>query len=161
MKNTALLVVDVQHGFINQNTKHIPKLIEEILPKYETTIATRFFNPQNSNYRKLIHWNKFSAGSPEIDLAFTPKSTTLIIDKPIYTCINNDFLSYLDNKNITSIHIVGIDTDICVTKCAVDLFEADRTPYVLKNYCASHAGQVLHNAAIEILGRYIGKNQII
>jgi nicotinamidase-related amidase len=161
MTKTALLVVDVQKGFINEHTAHIPALIQELLPSYQTIFATRFYNPEGSNYRRLMKWHRFSRESPDTELAFTPTENVRIIDKPLYTCVTDTFLATLDELAITEIHIVGIDTDICVSKCAVDLFERGRTPFVLAKYCASHAGPDLHNAALQIIARYIGKSQII
>lgn len=66
----------------------------------------------------------------------------------------------LDKYNIEEVHICGIDTDICVMKCAVDLFKAGRIPIILKDYCASHGGNEFHQSALSILRRYIGTKQI-
>ena len=71
------------------------------------------------------------------------------------------FLQLLKENDINAVDICGIDTDICVTKCAVDLFERDITPYVLKDYCATHADADIQESALIILARYIGKSQII
>ena len=161
MHNPALLVVDVQRGFINEHTAHIPALIESLLPSYQNVFATRFYNPENSNYRRLIKWNRFSPKSADFEFAFTPTSNVRIINKPIYTCVNSEFLSTLEGLMISEIHIAGIDTDICVTKCAVDIFEKGLTPFVLAKYCASHAGPALHQAALKILARFIGSEQVI
>ncbi len=53
------------------------------------------------------------------------------------------------------------DTDICVLKTAVDAFERDLSPWVLKDACASHAGPEAHDAGLLITERFIGANQII
>ena len=161
MSNKALLIVDVQKGFVNEKTKHIPNLVEKLQYNYNLVIATRFINLPNSPYRRLIKWNHLSPDTDEIQLAFQPKEGTIIIDKYIYTCINDSFLSLLNEHNIREVDICGIDTDICVTKCAVDLFEHNITPFVLKNYCATHADTNLQDAALIILARYIGGSQII
>jgi nicotinamidase-related amidase len=94
-------------------------------------------------------------------LAFTPTENVRIIEKSIYTCVTDTFLAALDELDIAEIHIVGVDTDICVSKCAVDLFERDRTPFVLAKYCASYAGPDIHEAALKIIARYIGESQVI
>lgn len=161
VNNRALLIVDVQNGFVNERTKHIPALVEELQYRYDLVIATRFINLPDSQYRRLIKWNHLSPGSDEIELAFKPKEDAVIIDKNIYTCINESFLELLRNHNVNEVDICGIDTDICVTKCAVDLFEKDITPFVLKDYCATHASKNLQKAALDILARYIGRSQII
>ena len=160
MKN-CLLIVDVQKGFINGSTSHIPGLVEELQKEYSYIYATRFFNKPGSFYRTLIKWERFDRDSEDFDLAFVPLDQTQLIDKCIYTCVNKSFLDELKKNSITEVHICGIDTDICVTKCAVDLFESGVEPKVLANYCASHAGVEAHKFALTTLARFIGKGQII
>ena len=157
----ALLIVDVQNGFINDKTKHIPTLVEKLQDNYNLVIATRFINLLDSPYRRLIKWDHLSPESDEIELAFKPKEGTIILDKYIYSCIDDSFVSLLKENDIDAIDICGIDTDICVTKCAVDLFERNITPFVLKDYCATHADAEIQKSALIILARYIGKSQII
>lgn len=157
----ALLIVDVQNGFVNEKTKHIPKLVEKLQYDYSFVIATRFINLPDSPYRKLIKWEHLSPETDEIELAFKPKEGTVIIDKYIYSCIDERFILLLKENGIDAVDICGIDTDICVTKCAVDLFERNIIPYVLKDFCATHADAEIQEAALVILARYIGKSQII
>lgn len=157
----ALLIVDVQNGFVNDKTKHIPPLVEKLQYDYDLVIATRFINLPESPYRRLIKWNHLSPGTNEIELAFRPKEGIVIIDKYIYTCINDSFVGLLEDNKIDVVDICGIDTDICVTKCAVDLFERNITPNVLKDYCATHANANIQESALIILARYIGSSQII
>ena len=157
----CLLIVDVQVGFINEATAHIPKLVETLQNEYEYVYATRFYNKEGSFYRKLINWDRFSKDSTDFPLAFTPSNNVILIDKSIYSCVNGNFLKDLKGKGIDNIDICGIDTDICVTKCAVDLFENGIIPFVLAKYCASHAGEEAHRYALKTLGRFIGRGQVI
>lgn len=159
-KADLLLIVDVQKGFINSATQHIPEKVEKLQMKYEHVVATKFINKENSFYRKLIEWNKFSENSVDVDLAFSLKENSLCIEKAIYSCISDEFMLFLNTNQIKSVDIVGIDTDICVTKCAVDLFEIGVVPYVIEDHCASHAGIETHQWAIKTLKRYIGRKQI-
>ncbi len=155
-----LLIVDVQRGFINEHTAHIPKLVERLQHEYEYVFATQFYNETPSNYRRLLNWHRFSENSDDLEFAFNLKEGVQIIKKSIYTCVSPSFLFQLEELNAREVHIVGIDTDICVTKSAVDLFEVGKTPVVLGGYCASHAGNDIHLAALRILERYIGINQV-
>ncbi len=157
----CLLIIDTQIGFINKNTKHIPSLVEKLQYEFEYVYVTKFFNPRGSFYRTLIKWNKLSKSSKEFELAFKARNNATIIEKSIYSCITREFLDDLQLKGITKVYICGIDTDICVTKCAVDLFENSIEPIILKDYCASTAGKVKHQNALSTLKRFIGKKQII
>ncbi len=157
----CLLIVDVQLGFINASTDHIPALVEALQKKYNYIFVTRFYNKENSLYRKLIKWNRFDKGSDDFKLAFKPASNAVIIDKNIYSCVDASFIKNLNENKIGIVDLCGIDTDICVTKCAVDLFESGITPRVLGNYCGSHAGHESHTHALGVLKRFIGRSQVI
>ena len=159
--NVALLIVDVQVGFINEDTAGVPSLVEELQDSYKNVFISCFYNSQSSPYRRLMHWDKFEKEGRDYPLAFLPKDNAVIIAKNKYTCVDEYFINQLEKLNISEVHICGIDTDICVMKTAVDLFELGTIrPVVLVDYCASHGGQVLHDAALKILPRYIGQKQV-
>ena len=159
--NKALLIVDVQVGFVNDATRHILPKVEELQRKYAHVYATRFINAEGSPYRKLLDWHRFYESSEDVPLAFDPVDGVTVIDKHVYTCITPAFLQGLRSKGIEEVAICGIDTDACVSACAVDLFENGFRPILLSEACASHAGAEYHEAALRILARLIGKNQII
>uniref|UniRef100_UPI003340C66F isochorismatase family cysteine hydrolase n=1 Tax=Castellaniella defragrans TaxID=75697 RepID=UPI003340C66F len=155
------MIVDVQNGFISRSTEHIPALVESAQKDYDVVYATRFYNPTGSFFRTLIKWNRLGRDSSEFALAFRLEVGGTIIDKPIYTCVDKLFVAGLRGQNISVVDVCGIDTDICVTKCAVDLFESGIEPRVLARLCASNAGQEAHEHALRTLERYIGKGQVI
>ncbi len=157
----ALLIVDVQVGFINEATRHILPKVEALQKRYQHVYATRFVNKEGSPYRKLLDWHRFGERSADVALAFQPSDGAVIIDKSIYTCVDAGFLEDLRNKGVDEVAICGIDTDACVSACAVDLFENGIKPVLLSDACASHAGAEFHEAALRILGRLIGKRQIV
>lgn len=161
MDKKVLLVVDVQKGFINRHTSHIPGVVESILPSYKHVIATRFMNLESSNFRRLINWTRFSRGTEDTNLAFNAGGNVIVIEKSGYTCINDDFLRILSLLDVEEVHIVGVDTDICVLKCAADLFDAGMKPVVIARCCASHAGPEFHDSAVRIISRFIGSGQVI
>lgn len=158
--NEALLIVDVQNGFLRDCTAHIPVMVEKLQHSYQTVIATQFYNQEGSFFRTLIQWERLKVDTDEFDLAFSLKEGAQRIVKPTYTCVDVRFLDFLRRNEIQRVDICGIDTDICVTKCAVDLFEANVEPVVLKDYCASTAGDEAHNFALKTIGRFIGRRQV-
>ena len=161
MPNAALLIIDVQVGFVNDATRHIVPRVEEIQKQYPHVYATRFINAEGSPYRKILNWHQFYADSDDVPLAFQPVDRAVIMDKNIYTCVDDAFLEGLRSKGVEEVAICGIDTDACVSACAVDLFENGFKPILLSEACASHAGVEYHEAALRILARLIGKNQIV
>lgn len=158
--NVALLVVDVQAGFVGPGTRHVLPTIERLMPQYTHIIATRFFNPPGSSFRRLIHWERFDREGADFPLAVDLPASATVIDKPEYTCVTPAFLELLRRREVTEVHVCGIDTDVCVTKCAVDLFENGFRPVVLGFACASNGGHEYHKAALKILIRCIGREQV-
>ena len=159
--NSALLIVDVQVGFVNDATHHVVPKVEALQKRYAHVYATRFINAEGSPYRRLLDWHRFYAGSDDVPLAFEPIDGVVVLDKHVYTCVTPDFLRDLRDKGIDEVAICGIDTDACVSACAVDLFENGIRPVLLSDACASHAGAEFHEAALRILARLIGRKQIV
>lgn len=160
MTNDALLVVDVQKGFINNNTSDLPHKIEELQHKYKTVLALQFINLEGSMFRRELNWTKFSLNTEDVELAFSPREDVLIFPKYVYGA-SPQLLEYLKENNITSIDVCGLNTDGCVTKICMDLFDNQILPKVLSNYCASNIGDVVHEQALVSLKHIIGINNVI
>jgi nicotinamidase-related amidase len=158
---TLLIIIDVQAGFITPATANIPQAVESLQDRFDTVIITKFVNPEGSAQRRLIDWCQFAPGSPDTELAFTPKAGATIIEKRSYSAIDAAFLERLDALGAKDVHLCGIATDNCVLVTAVDLFEAGLRPVVLADYCASHGGPEYHDWGLKILTRLIGPRQVV
>ncbi len=161
MAQGCLLIVDVQKGFINSATEHIPARIQALQSDYGIVFASRFLNPPGSMHRRLIGWDRFAPGSEDAELAFAPRPDARIFDKTTYTSLTADLLSMLAREGLGKVHLCGIATDGCVLKSAVDLFEASIEPVVLADACASHGGADCHEAGLKLLRRFIGEGQVV
>lgn len=84
-----------------------------------------------------------------------------MIDKTIYSVFTDDGANVLAEGGFTDLVFCGLDTDTCVLKSAVDAFERDYTPWLLRDACASHSDPSYHRSALTLAGRFIGVNQII
>jgi nicotinamidase-related amidase len=158
---SCLMVVDVQKGFVNEHTAHIPARAEALQHDYAHVIATRFVNAAGSPHRTILKWSRFAPGDPETDLAFELRADAHIIEKAVYTAVTPALLAWLRARNIDTVHLCGIDTDACVMKNALDLFEAGIRPVVLADACMSHAGPEMHAFGLEILRRLIGHANVV
>lgn len=161
MAASCLIIVDVQNGFINQWTEHIPATVESLQDGYDRIVATRFYNPEGSLYRRLIGWQRLGRDSEDFPLAFQPRAGAPVIDKATYTCVTPDLLEDLERWGVEEVHLCGIATDNCVLKSAVDLFEAGVKPVVLADAAASHGGPDCHAAGLMLLERFIGASQVV
>ena len=159
----CLLVIDVQNGFVSPKTEYVVPRILELIEQFkgELVVATKFLNYQESPYFRFMGWERLTS-SPETDLIpEVENKASLVIEKAIYSACKDKFCNLLSAKDIDEVYLVGIDTDCCVLKTATDLFERGIRPIVLEHYCASNGGEESHNAAIRVMERTIGRNQII
>lgn len=161
-----LIVVDMQNGFARYDqTKNVGKKIIDLLEMniFDYVIATKFVNKKNGPYKDILNWQKLTE-SPEIDIIKGIKYD-IALEKYVYTPVNSEFIRILkkanDGKKPRHIFIVGVDTDCCVMKTAVDLFEKNIRPIVLLEYCDSNGGKIANDAGIKVMERLIGKQQLI
>lgn len=158
----ALIVIDVQQGFISDYTKkcleHIYQLLES--QDFDTVISTRFFNPENSPFRRFIHWHRLSTDD-EIRLDDTvAKHSHYVIDKSTYGA-GEQIIAILNQMKIQQVTIVGIDTDVCVLQNAAYLFERGFEVTVDTKGCATNGGLEADKAAHRLLQRTIGRDYVI
>lgn len=159
----CLMVIDVQNGFVTSETSYIVPKIESLMDKFkdDMVIATKFVNTENSGFTDIMKWEELKE-SPETDLLESiERRAKIVVEKNIYSACNQEVLNILQDYDIEEVYIVGIDTDCCVLKTAIDLFEKNIRPIVLTEYCASTGGIESHRAAIKVLERTIGIEQIV
>jgi nicotinamidase-related amidase len=161
MPVSQLLIIDVQVGFINKSTAHVPQRVLPLQDSFDQVIVTRLYNPQKSLYRKLIGWDGFSLGSTDTRLAFKPREDATILDKSTYSCIQQSLVERLRRDSVSRVHLCGIATEGSVMITAIDLFQAGIEPVVLAHACGSSTGHADHEAGLQILKRLIGAKQVI
>lgn len=159
--NKLLLVIDVQKSFINENTqpyiKEIQKLIES--NKYEKVAFTKFINNEESSFYKRLNYNGCMTDEEQCIMLDTKNNK--VFEKTIYSAVNKNLIEYIEKNNIGQIYLCGFDTDACIQKTAIDLFEKDYEVYVLKDFCMCNSGRELHDIIINNLKRLIGKDSVI
>jgi len=164
----VLVVVDVQNGFITEHSQPVVPLIVDLVRRWQAAhgdvIFTRYLNYPGSPFERLIGWTKMTDG-PEIELVteLAPYvgAHIPVVNKYIYTLFTPEGTSLVKEHRWTDLYICGIDTENCVLKTAVDAFERNLTPWILKDACASHSGPEAHAAGLFVVSRSIGTNQII
>ena len=165
MKN-VLVVIDLQVGFINDNTVKVANNIRDLLysEKYDAVIATKFTNMPGSSYDSFLGWTGMMGEDEKELLPFVEEYADRIISKCSYSCVKNtnfiqSLLSLCDGipEEVT---LVGVDTDACVLATAIDLFEMGIKPIIIEDCVGSSGGEECHEAGMLILKRSIGKEQI-
>lgn len=64
-----LLIVDVQPGFINEFTHHIPQRVTRLIQRdqYAPLLFTRFINETHGPYQRFLNWHSCDR-EPEINI---------------------------------------------------------------------------------------------
>lgn len=155
----VLAIIDVQIGFVNEATRHIPDIVQSLQNPFDLVVATRFENIPGSPFRDFLGLERFAPGMPETALAFTPREDARIAVKHAYSAASED-LKRAGKEAGGTVYLCGIASDNCVLATAVDLFDSGLRPVVIADACASHAGPRYHEAALMILKRMIGEEQV-
>lgn len=158
---SLLLVIDVQKDFITEETKNIPSKIEELVGshKFDDVIFTKYINSKdNLCYTKLGFEGCLTKEGQELAL---DSNHYRVFEKPMYTSLTKELENYIKDNQVETIYCCGIDTECCVLKTALDLFENGYNVYVLKDYCGCIAGKEAHDNVIELLKRNIGEKNVI
>ncbi|HEU5056664.1 MAG TPA: isochorismatase family cysteine hydrolase [Kofleriaceae bacterium] len=157
---TPLLVVDVQRGFLNEFTRHLPARVARLAGtrRFHPIYFTRFENPPGGPYRRFLDWHGCEK-PPETELA--PEvarfgAAERVFSKPGHAGLPDALAGVLKDAGVERVTVVGIDTDMCVLKVVMDLFDLAIEPIVLVDCCASTAGLQAHLAALAVLSRNIG-----
>lgn len=153
----ALIVVDVQAGFLSSYTSRCLPRVYELLASddFDLIIATRFFNPEGSAFRTRINWDQLS--SPE-EIRLDPhveKQADIIVDKSTYGA-GDTLITLLNERGINHATLVGIDTDVCVLQNAAYLFDHGINVEVDLAGCATNGGAEADAAAALLMARTIG-----
>lgn len=158
----CLVLIDVQNGFLSDRTKEVPGKLMELIKtkKFDHIVGTQFINVEGSPYIKLMNWHGLMDEVSRTVDENVKKCCERIFVKTIYSCFNQEFSDYIRDNKIDKLYFAGIDTDCCVLKSATDCFERNISFEVLINYCASNGGVESHNAAIKVLERTIGRQNI-
>jgi len=160
----TLLVVDVQTCFLNQFTGHVPERIVRLIEGggFDPILFTRFVNTKDGPYHRFLDWHECE-GPPGTDLApeLAPWATAdQIFTKLGHTGLSDELTARLRAQRPERVVVVGIDTDMCVLKVAMDVFDLGIEPVVLIDCCASTAGLQAHLAGLAVLSRNIGPEQL-
>jgi nicotinamidase-related amidase len=159
----ALIIIDIQKGFINKNTEKIPSKVKNFIKKnkgnYSLIIFTKYVNHKNSNFVKNLKWYGFMKESETAivdELQEFLTKDNLFVKDTYGSFVDNKLLNLLKKKKINQVELMGMDTENCVLTFARDAFDRGMSVLVLKNFCASHSSPKLHKTTLEIIKKNIG-----
>ncbi|MGD3109415.1 isochorismatase family cysteine hydrolase [Streptomyces sp. YGL11-2] len=166
--NAALVVIDLQNGFVNHHSRHIVPAVLDLVTRWTRTgrpvIFTRYFNHPGSPYERFFQWSRLQE-PPETDivpeLAGQAASAYATIDKAGYTLFTPQATELIRQAGWTDLVFCGVATESCVLKSAADAFEHGYAPRIVTDACASDAGPDVHDAGLVVARRLIGPRQLV
>jgi nicotinamidase-related amidase len=163
--SAALVVVDVQNGFVNDHSRHVVPVIERLVREWPGPVVfTRYRNYAGSPYERLHGWYELY-GPPATDLVaeLAPHAgrAVAILDKTIYSLFTAEGRALVADHGWTDLVFCGIETESCVLKSAADAFELGYTPWLVTDACASDAGPEEHAAGLVCARQLIGAGQLV
>jgi nicotinamidase-related amidase len=142
----TLLIVDLQQAFTVP-----PGLVEGIrryARRFDRRVFTRFVNPGDSLFRRMLHQHCCHPNSPDTKLLIEPGPDDVLISKHGYG-LPPAAIRKIKALGAKEIIVCGIDTDACVLGVMFSLFDS-KIPCRLKaRYCWSSSG--LHRPALRII----------
>ncbi|MGW4791179.1 isochorismatase family cysteine hydrolase [Nonomuraea sp. NPDC004297] len=167
-KQSVLVVVDVQNGFVRANSAHVIPVVVNLVDRWQAAggdvLFTRYINYPGSPFERLVRWSECME-SPQTDIVdelqpYTEKA--YVIDKKGYGLFADQAgTALVEQRGWRDIYVCGIATESCVLATALGAFELDLTPWLIEDASASHAGQHVHDAGVLVTRRFIGEGQII
>jgi len=159
---SLLLIIDMQEGFRHQRSENILPNLLKLKGSFKGKIVfSKFINKRNSLFEKQLNWIKFQNENDQKLFLELQASDNVELEHNTYTVLNDDLKKFIKTNNITKVYLVGIYTDVCVIKTAMDLFDNDIETFVVKDACNSLHGKNNHNLAIDSLEHILGKKQIL
>ncbi|MFK4091130.1 isochorismatase family cysteine hydrolase [Kribbella sp. NPDC020789] len=169
LDDTVLAVVDMQYGFVSPASAHVVPLASKFIREWAATgrpyVMTRWYNTPDSLFERLFNYDIIHKDSHEFEIVDELKDLTdgavTVLDKPTYSLFSDEGAALVAEHGWRQMIVIGLDTESCVLKTAVDAFEAGIVPFVVTDLTYSHAGDEAHNAGLLVAGRFIGRRQLV
>ena len=154
-RKRALIVVDMQSGFLVESTRWIVPNVQAVIEKgnYDMYIEAIFHAEPDSLWDKQLHWTfDMEPTVPEIKKLLDGKNA-VVVTKTTKSAFqgDKDLVALFKEKGIEEVHVVGLDANDCVMATAFDSFDAGFWTYVIEECIDSSEGMQLRDAALAIL----------
>ncbi|PHV69301.1 hypothetical protein CS063_16590 [Sporanaerobium hydrogeniformans] len=159
-----LLITDVQEGYMNEFTQHIPQAIKKHVThfNYDLIVATRFIDNNESLFKSELNIRNMTMISPQAKSnPIINEIADIMLMKSTYSSLTPDVRNLLTKNQVSEVYICGLNTETVILTTALELFDSGIIPKVLSNLCMSLAGPETNTMTLKILERAIGSNNIL
>ncbi len=167
-RSTALLVIDVQQGFVNQHSRGVLPTIVRLVEGWRAAggpvVLTRFHNEPGSPYEAITGWTKLRTAEEQAlvtELAPYVDEAAAVIDKAQASIFTSEGARLIREAGWSDLVLCGIDTDACVYDSAMAAYQGGYRPWIVTDACASTGGAQYHEAALLLAARNIGTGHLV
>lgn len=159
--DSLLIIVDVQNGFVNDNTREVLDVVNKAKEKlkYDVCVLTKFFNSEETSFSQILNWKRFQT-EEEQELSVGIEMHDKVIYKSTYSAVTDELKTLISQNRYKKAYVCGIETDSCVLATAFELFDNGVEPMIIIDGCASMRGPEYHNAAELIMRRSFGDDNV-
>ena len=161
-----IIGIDLQEGFLTDEIRqsgYVEKVEAFLRAQNKSDVVlTRFVNAPDSNFVKLIESTGMQAGDPQNELCGSLESAGFeIIEKTAFGAWLPAVQEKAKQAGATEIVMFGLDSDACVLKTSLDVFDAGLRPIVLRDLCENSGGTVRNVQGLALLNVLIGAAQMM
>lgn len=143
----AVMIVDVQRAF--EPPPAFVKKLERYIRRFPCRIFTRFINPPQSMFRRVLKQKSCAPGAEEANLLLAPREGDMVFDKIGRYGLSPAQVRLLRRRQVKKITVCGLDTDACVLGVMFSLFDNGIECHLKEPMCWSSSG--LHKPALQII----------
>lgn len=157
-----LVAIDMQKGFESEDSKAIKDQFNKSFSFFDNVCFTMFENKKNSLFETKLNWIDLQNDTEKelMDDLDVPETSEFVWHST-YTVYNDELKALIAKVKPTEIFLAGLFTDMCLMKTAIDMFDDNITPYIIKDLSVSSHGEIAHNVVFETLKMAIGDDRII
>ncbi|TLS45702.1 cysteine hydrolase [Streptomyces montanus] len=167
-RSTALLVIDVQQGFVNRHSRGVLPAIARLIEGWRAAgapvVLSRFHNKPGSPYETITGWTRLRTPEEQAlaaELAPFADEAAAVIDKDQASVFTPEGAQLIRDAGWTDLVLCGIDTDACVYDSARDAYHNGYRPWIVTDACASTGGPQYHDAALQMAARNISPDHLV
>lgn len=160
----ALVIIDMQYEFLNENTKGLVRKIKRYAQEnnFDEIVCTAYENHENTACYKFEGWNKCMRGSKEAEVESSLRDiSSVIFTKDKYSCWNENFKRWVKENKIDVLYFVGVNTACCVLHSVLDAYNDVQDCCVVGDLCGSTTSIESHERGLEVLRECITKERVI
>lgn len=158
MSRNVLLVIDLQNGFVHDQSKHVIPVIERLMVQrpWDVIIQTRWMHKEKTSFTERLFYRDMAAKGKE-DLVLNHGNFT-VIKRHTYNALNKDLVKCLKKQD--EIYVCGLEIDACVLATCYALFDEGYNFRVVQDAVSSKRTS-LYKPCLELMERNFGSDTLV